>query len=107
MVETDDHAAGLGGGFVEAVGGVVEDGYDGVGGVFAHEARVVLHGEVQTVLAFEITGLAAFGSRAAESPDYGAVCGIDAVDCADMASRYHVIAGALRFCDRVDMAGFR
>lgn len=65
VVEADDHAAGLWGGFVEAVGGVVEEGDDGVGGVFAHEARVVLHGEVQAVLAFEVAGLAAFGSRAA------------------------------------------
>jgi hypothetical protein len=71
--------------------------------VLAYETSVMLGGEVEA-LAFEIAWLVPVGTWTAQSPDNAVVRCVDGVKCADMASRYQVVASACRFRNRVEMA---
>ena len=71
--------------------------------VLTHETGVVLGGEVEA-LAFEIAWLIPVGAWTAQSPDDAVVRCVDGVKCADVASRYQVVASARRFGNRVEVA---
>ena len=85
---------------MEAVGGVVEDGEDCVGGVFVAEARVVLVGEVKAP--GEGEGGAGHVGLAPELPQDRPVLAGDLVDGGGVAGGDEVVAGRV-FVNGIDV----